>query len=104
MTEHKRPESIPGYEHPTNMTLSSRDDVYKTFTEGKKKAKFGTTKLTKRYSSQGGATNPQEDVCPTCEGNIVTTCNCAFSDKKCAQGHIWYTDRDGKSKVGNPHK
>lgn len=102
MTDHKRPESIPGYEHPTTLTAASRDDVYKTFTEGKKKAKIGTTKLIKRYSCQLGVIS--EDLCPTCQGPIVTTCQCAFSDKKCAQGHIWYTDRSGSSKIGNPHK
>ena len=43
MAEHKRPDNIPGYEHPTNLKYS-RDGIYKTFTEGKKakkKEKFG---------------------------------------------------------------
>ena len=34
------------------------------------------------------------DKCPDCKGNSIKTC---------ANGHIWYTDREGKPKKGNPH-
>ena len=51
--EPKRVDNIPGYEHPTTLKYS-RNNVYKTFTEGKapkKNEKFGTTESGKQYSS-----------------------------------------------------
>lgn len=102
MAEHKRPNSIPGYVHPTTMKYS-RDGVYKTFTEGKKakkKENFGKTTVGKAYASYG---DYEEEKCPVCKEPPATTCPCGHSDKKCASGHSWYTDRAGKVTVGDPH-
>lgn len=38
MAELKRPDNIPGYEHPTESQYS-KNSMYKTFTEGAKKQK-----------------------------------------------------------------
>jgi hypothetical protein len=91
---------IPGYEHPA-ATNTSRDNVYKTFTEGQKSKKFGTTKIGNQYANHGEV---QPETCPQCEGTIAKICQCIYSDKTCAEGHIWYTNREGKIINGNPHK
>jgi hypothetical protein len=102
MAEHQRPDKIPGYEHPTNSKYS-RNGIYKTFTEGKKakkKEKFGSTTIGKQYASYG---DYNEDLCPECNDPSVNTCPCGYSDKRCGNAHVWYTDRDGNVKSGNPH-
>ena len=105
MSEPRRPDNIPGYIHPeTNSTAPKGVSTYKTFTEGqkpKKKEKFGSTYGGTQYSTM---TYTEEDVCPQCSQPAVHVCNCAFSDKRCKEGHIWYTDRSGAVKLGNPHK
>lgn len=101
MSNHKRPD-IEAYIHPENLNYS-RSGVYKTFTEGlkpKKKEKFGKTSLENQYACSG---NFEQDTCSICDQKSIFTCNCAFNDRKCPEGHIWYTDREGKINKGNPH-
>lgn len=108
MSEPKRPNTIQGYEHPEELKYS-REGIYKTFTEGKKKRKdekFGTTTVGKQYATYGKEEEDKEDecnVCPTCNEKSVSTCPCVYSDKKCNRGHVWYIDRDGIIKFENPH-
>ena len=102
----KRPESIPGYEHPTQnqCRYSSNQTIYKTFTEGKrqkKHEKFGNTQIANKYSISQEIT---VEKCPICQGDAIYLCPCANSDKKCSNDHIWYINRDGKIITGNPHK
>jgi len=98
--EPNRPESIPGYVHPEK-DVYSRQGIYKTFTEGNRKKKFGKTSVGKQYANNGEL---EDDTCPMCDNQAVITCHCGYSDKKCENGHIWYTDRDGIVKTGDPHK
>lgn len=102
MAEQKCPE-ISGYVHPISNNHTKKS-VYKTFTAEEKQDKyaFGVTTGGKSYAKQ--ATTYEEEKCPVCQGGITSSCYCINSDKTCAQGHIWYTDRDGNIKVGNPHK
>ena len=104
MSEPRRPDNIPGYVHPeTSSSVPLGTSSYKTFTEGqkpKKKEKFGTIQGGTHYSKAVFS----EELCPDCNGPAIFTCNCAYNDKKCENGHIWYTDRSGKLKAGNPHK
>ena len=103
MAEPSRPDNIPGYQHPTVLTYS-RKGIYKTFTEGKKAKKtekFGNTTVGKQYATYGDI---DEDKCPECNTPPVDTCPCGHNDKRCAKGHVWYTDRDGKVQSGNPHQ
>jgi len=110
MTEPRRPDNIPGYEHP-DATNYSRQGIYKTFTEGKKIRKiekFGTTTAGKQYSTYGAYRKTMEedmedDICPVCSEEPIQTCPCGYSDKKCSSGHVWHTNRDGVVKLGNPH-
>lgn len=101
----ERPETIPGYIHPTTQSWGG-GSIYKTFTEGKKarkKEKFGRTQMQDKYSLYGSGL-PDNNICPTCRDVAISTCSCAYNDKRCSNGHIWYTRRDGKIKKGNPHK
>jgi len=105
--ESKRPDNIAGYQHPATQRYS-RNNIYKTFTEGqkpKKKEKFKTTEVGNAYSSHKelDIDAEAEAKCPTCNEEVVKRCECAYNDKTCKLGHIWYTDRDGKIKKGNPH-
>ena len=45
----KRPESIPGYQHPTenHYRYSSNQTIYKTFTEGKRQKKIKSLLISK---------------------------------------------------------
>jgi hypothetical protein len=100
--EHRRPESIPGYEHPDNAP-TAEGALYKTFTEGlkpKKNETFGTTSVQSRYSQYShGETDTQ--TCPTCSEIVIDACPCAYNDRHCSNGHIWYIDRCGTIKLGN---
>ena len=103
--EHRRPENIPGYEHPeeNNIVKSSNVGYYKTFTEGKtpkKNEKFKKTEVNAKY---GKINNDDDNLCPFCKSPPIFTCPCGYSDKKCQNEHIWYTGRDGTIKKGNPH-
>jgi hypothetical protein len=50
MSNHKRPEKIEGYVHPSELGTYSREGVYKTFTEGQKKQDAtGNTSFLKQY-------------------------------------------------------
>jgi len=101
-----RETSIPGYVHPDSANLN-RSGQYKTFTEGKKTKSFGITSAGKQYAKYVDIQeNKQENDlnCPKCSLPSLEVCPCAYSDKKCQEGHIWYTSRDGKVRLGNPHK
>lgn len=97
---------IPGYSHPESTNLN-RSNQYKTFTEGKRTKIFGTTSVGNQYAKYSEIEeNKQKDdlICPKCSQPSLETCPCAYNDKKCDKGHIWYTSRDGKKRMGNPHK
>jgi hypothetical protein len=105
MLQPKRPENIEGYIHPDN-TKYTNHSVYKTFTEGlkmKKNEKFGNNIGIKNYIKTKEDINNIDLICPMCSGMSIATCYCIYNDKKCSEGHIWYTDRKGIIKLGNPH-
>ena len=107
MTEPRRPSAIPGYTHPEK-TRYSRAGMYKTFTEGakpRKKEKFGTTTIATQYASSKELESDKAELtsCPICKAPPVNVCPCGYNDKTCKEGHVWFTDRDGKTKSGNPH-
>ena len=80
MSNASRPENITGYEHPSEHIYTSRNGVYKTFTEGQKKGEeFGNVIVGKQYAVSGDLLN--NDKCPECKGNAIRTCQCCYSDK-----------------------
>jgi len=104
MSGPSKTDNIPGYVHPDSSYSKNKcTGTYKTFTEGKKLKKnetFGNTQMGNQYSK---ITLQEDDVCPICSSPPVSICNCAYNDKKCVEGHIWYTNRSGKVNHGNPH-
>ena len=102
MSNHKRPEKIEGYVHPSELGSYSREGVYKTFTEGQKKQDAtGNTSFLKQYATYGEEWEGEK--CPECNEIPIKICPCAYNDKECSKGHKWYTDRDGITKKGTPH-
>jgi len=103
--EPRRPDNIPGYVHPESNSVNSSGSVYKTFSDKKPRNKeqeqFGSTLGTTNYASYSDTTNLE--MCPFCSDALKSICNCAYNDKTCVNGHVWYTARDGKIKKGNPH-
>ena len=106
-----RPDFIPGYIHPENppknIFNNTKDRIYKTFTEGKEAKKvevFNSTNISPKYVNNNNQED-EKDFCPVCSKKYIEICNCVFNDKKCIEGHFWYTTRDDNScKIGNPHK
>lgn len=97
----EQPPVIIGYEHPTS-TKYTKKSLYKTLTEdGKRKKVYVGAASPKSYVT---VSKQDEDKCPVCQGSIVSSCSCVYSDKKCDLGHTWYTNRDGDTVTGNPHK
>jgi hypothetical protein len=88
---------LPGYKHPEEPTATTRTNIYKTFSE--KNTDFGTTIKGKKYAT----ISLETEKCPKCNSEIIHKCQCSFSDKKCSKGHIFYIDRTGETKMGNPH-
>ena len=100
-----RPDFIPGYDHPENPT-NTKYSIYKTFTEGKEAKKveiFNSTNLSSKYVKNNNQED-EKDFCPICSNKYIEICNCVYNDKKCTEGHFWYTTRDNSCKIGNPHK
>jgi hypothetical protein len=98
--ESKRNMTIPGYIHPETPS-GNEGKIYKIF-KGKKPKK-GDKGVPVGNNYIRIDSTPVNDSCPTCEELCVLTCPCGHSDKTCSNGHVWYTDRGGTLKIGNPH-
>ena len=99
----QRPSTIPGYVHPEKSSYTSKNRMYKTFTEGlktNKKETFGTVTVGE-YSRSAQISM---DKCPICNDNPVYISNCQYNVKRCCENHYWFTDRSGEIKIGNPNK
>ena len=98
---------LAGYVHPES-TNTNRDSRYKTFSETDKKKKshmdkFKSVAVGKQYASLATKIDEADTICPVCKEKAIDYCDCVYSDKKCKEGHVWYIDREGETKVGNPH-
>ena len=70
--DHKRPDHIPGYEHPETSIPIQQGPIYKTFTEGltpKKNEKFDNTKNTSQYPTIS-------DTMSKCSKCNTISCSC----------------------------
>jgi len=93
--------NIENYEHPSNLN-TNKDSKYKVF-NGEKKKNMDKYKSRTTGKNYGSSLSQIEDKCPVCKEESIYICPCGYSDKKCKNNHIWYIDREGLSKVGNPH-
>lgn len=93
-----------GYVDPGTTNASTGYKTYKTFTEGQKTKKFGSVAVGKSYATYEKYVDTADvETCPVCKQVPVYSCPCIYSDKRCEQGHTWFTKRDGAVQVGNPH-
>ncbi len=51
---------------------------------------------------QNNNTNSDYRICPICDLNVVSTCNCMNHDSVCENGHKWHM-RNGVKKLGHTH-
>lgn len=96
---------VIGYEHPSKPVPAPRGQLYKTFNSESKPRKtevFGNTEAGRNYTQT--AEDQSSDSCPECDSVHVSQCNCVYAEKTCKSGHMWYTNRDGETIQGNPHK
>ena len=109
--ERARCQEIKGYVHPPTTNNCNRDPRYKTFDDGgnKKISKMKKVKGVSVGPSYAAYGHPPEDLpeflCPLCPNKspAVSTCPCVNNDMRCVQGHVWYIDRSGKIRTGDPH-
>lgn len=101
--------NIPGYMAPTEYVpykgnrrngggyKSFNADAIQINDSNKQDAYFSESKVKQLY-------NFEDEYCPKCSEVSQFTCPCGYSDKKCSNGHVWYTDREtNRIKIENPH-
>lgn len=97
----RRELKISGYVHPTAKPSGSFNP-YKTFNTESKKSDYETAKNKSCYATftdKESVTNG----CPTCGGDALYVCECELKDKQCSKGHVWYLNKSGHIRKGDPH-
>lgn len=94
--------NISGYVHPTEI-ISNTSKVYKTLDTEKKDTNYFTGSKKSVYATFTEKTETSSNNCPTCQEDALYSCDCTLYDKQCKNGHVWYTDKSGAIKVGDPH-
>jgi hypothetical protein len=102
---------INGYVHPVEnipKKPNNSNNPYKTFNTEKKDTDYVSSNNKSVYATFSDKKDtPKKDTpkeCPDCGGEAYYCCDCDLNDQQCANGHIWYTDRSGKIKRGDPHE
>jgi hypothetical protein len=96
---------ISGYVHPTSSASSSTKNSYKSFNTDSKKNDYISSRPKSAYAkfTDKDSIN-QANGCPECGKDALYACECEFHDKQCSNGHVWYINRKGKIKLGDPHE
>lgn len=95
---------ISGYVHPTTSNSYSSKSTYKFFNTESKKDDYISSKPKSIYATFNDKnTTKQDNKCPDCGGEALYACDCEFNDKQCIKSHIWYTNKEGEIKLGDPH-
>jgi len=95
---------ISGYVHPTT-TKSVNKNAYKTFnTESKDDYRSSSSKPSYATFTDKDTTVKQLNDCPYCGGVAMYICDCVLKDKQCSKGHVWYINKSGHIKKGDPHE
>lgn len=97
---------ISGYQHPTEVVSVVNKKSYKTFNSEKKEDDYVKPKPRSGYAtfSDKPESNKQYKGCPQCGRDVLYECDCPLKDKQCEKGHVWYVNRDGHIKSGDPHE
>ena len=99
----RRETTIAGYVHPIENTSKNNTNRYKTFNAEKKGTDYVTAKNKSAYAKfTDNETIPKG--CPDCGGQALYVCDCELKDKQCDKGHVWYIDKSGHIKKGDPHE
>lgn len=101
-----------GYVHPTEGN-SSRQPQYMGYSvsDDQKALGMGEYLAPKPYdpyavfnAENSGANTDHTDICPLCDEKAMYSCSCPFLDMMCKQGHIWFVQKNGTVKIGDPHE
>lgn len=95
---------INGYVHPVEnipKKPKNSNNPYKTFNTEKKNTDYVSSKNKSAYATFSDKETLKG--CPECGGDALYVCNCELNDNQCAKGHVWYTDKSGQIKKGDPH-
>jgi hypothetical protein len=91
---------ISGYQHPTKLQ-SKTNKLYKTFNKESKEKAYGKSKYSEIYATFSSEKSMRQ--CPYCQEDALYECSCPLKDKQCSNGHVWYIDKNGVIKKGDPH-
>ena len=105
---------ISGYVHPTEI-VSNTTKKYKTFNTESKGKDYVSSRPTSKYATftnkehVDGRVDGREDGkidkgCPDCGDDALYECDCELKDKQCSKGHVWYINKSGHIKRGDPHE
>jgi hypothetical protein len=88
-----------GYEHPHSiLTYNPSNSVYQSYNDNGYQKQKSTI-----YSTYGKVYSENNKICPECEDNAISICNCSVRDMICKQGHVWYINSEGEIKLEDPH-
>ena len=96
---------ISGYVHPTDIVPKTVTQ-YKTFNTESKGENYGNSKHKSGYATftDNEYTDNYAKGCPDCGNDALYECDCVLKDKQGSNGHVWYTDKSGHIKRGDPHE
>lgn len=92
-----------GYQHPET-NIYSNTKLYKTFDTEAKKEAYKKPQISSCYAKFTDKDMSFELDCPKCGDKALYMCNCEFKDKQCKNGHVWFTNTNGKIQNGDPHE
>ena len=101
----QRETTISGYVHPPeNIPSSSKNNMnrYKTF-NAENKNTYYVSATNKSVYAKFSDKDTIPKGCPDCGEEALYECDCELKDKQCAKGHVWYIDKSGHIKKGDPH-
>lgn len=95
---------INGYVHPTEI-VAKQTGKYKTFDTENKNEDYVSAVHRSTYATftDKDYTDNYNKICPECGDAALYECECKLKDRQCSKGHVWYIDKSGFIKKGDPH-
>lgn len=100
--EARRKLQISGYQHPETIKYSS-DKKYKVFNSEDYKTSTDKPKYATFSEKKDSENVVNKNNCLVCEEEYLYVCDCEMKDKQCKNGHVWFEDKSGDIKEGDPH-